>query len=1005
MKPARIFFRLAAVAVLLSSFATFADAQIDRATINGTVRDAAGALIAGARVTIASTQTGLQRDTTSNENGYFSLALLPVGEYRLTVEQHGFRTLALESVILRAGDVRPLEVVLQAGAVDERVEVVDSAAAPVDRASSNVGTVIRNDQVQSLPLNGRHWASLMVLAPGAVNTGSGSQNSVRFNGRGRDENNFTLDGLDQTGVKDPRQEENLRLVVSTEAVAEFRINSAAYSAEQGAGAGAQVNLVTRSGTNDYHGSVFHFIRNSSLDARSFNDRDEQDPFQLNQFGGRIGGPIIRDRTFLFFSYEGLRQRRGVTFTNLVPSDAFRDSLLAGAQGSILRTILELYPRGGVPVATNINSLELLNKNTLNEDSYAYRIDHRFNERRSLFFRGTVDDAAARIYNREDSLNTRDFEFRPANHVLQYQEIFTPSFINETRFGVNRSPLDRVDGNGRLVEGPRIDGLTRLRPTVRQQEKGTSYSLINNSSWINGRHTFRFGTEVRRIHVNVAESTILELRFRNLADFAANRLDNFDLNTELPMLGERRTYYLPYFQDDFRITPTFTINLGLRYEYYTVGKEVRDRGRVFDFACGGYCPAGTEWYAPDRNNWAPRIGFAWSPAALEGKTTIRAGYGVYYAPGQNDDINAAIDNARDRFQLTRSQASTLSYPVEPFIGQGRPALPSPRALDRNRRDAYTQSWSLGVVQELPGQFTGVVTYVGSSSHKLFSRTNLNVINPATGQRPLPAFGEVDSKENRGNSSFHALQLSLYRRLTRGFSIGTEYMWSHAISDFAGAGESGQPQDVNNLRGERASTDFDIRHTFTTNYILDLPFGKGKRWAGEGAAAAVLGGWQLSGITVARTGRPVNVTISRSTNDLPDRSSRSIQRPNVVAGVDIVGNRQGNSGFLNPMAFSVPAAGTYGNAPRNIGRGGGVLQFDAALAKAIPLTERHRLNFRLDVFNLFNRVQYDQPDGFLGSVGSNGVLTRNPLFGVSTLPLSVDVGTGTARSLQFSLRYSF
>jgi hypothetical protein len=484
------------------------------------------------------------------------------------------------------------------------------------------------------------------------------------------------------------------------------------------------------------------------------------------------------------------------------------------------------------------------------------------------------------------------------------------------------------------------------------------------------------------------------------------VDNFDLNGEQAMLGARRWFLMPYVQDDWRVSDKLTLNLGVRYDYYSVVNEANGRGRVFDLACNGFCAPGTPWFEPDRNNFSPRLGFAY---AMTNKTSVRGGFGIFYGPGQNDDVNAAIDNARDRFTLTRSQAATLSYPVTNFVGQGRPALPAPRANNRQRRDFYSQNWSLSFVQELPMNFTGVVGYVGNSAHKLFNRSNLNTINPVTRTRPLPTFGEVDTKENRGNSNFNALQLSLYRRLSRGFSFGAEYMWSHAISDFGGSGESEQPQDVNNLRGERGNTEFDVRHNFTANYIWELPFGNGRRFAsGNGLTEFLFGGYSLSGITAMRTGRAVNVTISRSNTLLPDQNGRSLQRPNLVSGVSVIGNRDGNRGFINPAAFGLPAAGVYGNAPRNAARGPNLIQFDAALAKQFRITENHRLDFRLDVFNVFNRPQYGQPDGLLGTVTYTNnvpVLTPNPLFGTSTTPLSVDIGTGTARSLQFSLRYNF
>ncbi|MFN0124327.1 MAG: TonB-dependent receptor domain-containing protein [Blastocatellia bacterium] len=998
---------------LLFLLSISAFAQVDRATVSGTVKDAAGALAPAAKVTINAPLTGFTREVVTGANGFFTLPAVPVGAYNLKVTLAGFATSSVDNIVLGPGDARTIEVTLQVGAVSNVINIVETSAAPLDSSSPTVGTVIRNEQVQNLPLNGRHWASLMALAPGAVNTGSGNQNNVRFNGRGRDENNFTLDGVDQTGVKDPRQEENLRLVVSTEAISEFRINTATYAADQGNGAGAQVNLVTRTGTNEWRGSVFHFLRNSAADARLWNDLDSvRDPFQLNQFGFRIGGPVIRDRSFFFLSFEGLRQRRGVTFTNDVPSAAFRQSVAASPNAAALQPILNLYPPGTARTSNvNVDTISLQTKNRLDENSANFRFDHRFSQNHSFFFRTSVDIAKATVYNREDSLNTRNFTFRPANHVLQYQAILSPGFVNETRLGVNRSPLDRVDGNGVVGYGPRIDGFTRLRPSVTQEEKGTSYSLINNSSWASGRHTLRFGGEARRIHVNVAEGEALEFRFRGAADFLANRVDSFDFLGEQGTLGERRWYYMPFVQDDFRLSSRLTLNLGLRYEYYSVGKEVKDRGRVFDLACGGFCAPGAEWYQPDFNNFAPRLGLAW---AATPKTTVRAGFGVFYGPGQNDDINAAIDNVRDRFSLTRAQFPTLSFPVTPFLGSGRVQPFAPRALDRGRRDFYTNSWSLGIARELPAGLVGETRYVGSVSHKLFTRLAINTINPATGTRPVTAqgtttFAQGDAKENRGNSNFHAFQASLHRRVGRGFNMGVEYMWSHAISDAGGSGESEQPQNSGNLRGERGNTEFDVRHTMTANYIWELPFGRGRRYVNDGAGAALLGGWQFSGIVSARTGRAINVTISRATNLLPDQNSISIQRPDLLPGVSIQGNRDGDRGFINPAAFGLPARLVYGNAPRNPARGPGLAQFDASLSRIFAVSEHRNIEFRVDGFNLFNRPQYGPPDGFLGTVTYNAAgvpaLTANPFFGQSRFPLSVDIGTGTNRSLQFSLRVNF
>lgn len=991
---------------MLSAGAICVAGQVDKAGIVGVVADPNGAVIPGASVEARSTAIGLRREATTDEAGGFVISSLPIGTYELKVSVKGFADQIIAPIVLRVGETARIEVSMSVAGSDAQVEV-QAIAPPIDKTTATGGTVIESDLISNLPLNGRHWASLMGLAPGAVNTGSGSQNSIRFNGRGRDENYWTLDGVDQTGVKDPRQEENLRLVVSSEAIAEFRVNTQMFSAEQGTASGAVVNIVSKSGTNRFKGSLFEYVRNEKLNARSFADvlSTKAPPFKLNQFGGSAGGPVIKNKLFFFGSYEGLRQRRTITVTDLVPSDTFRAQVAASPFAAALTPILNVYPRGGTPVNANTNRLERSVKNTLNENSFNFRIDVNWNERQSMFFRGVVDKADASFYNRGDGINQRVFRFLPANFTYQYQQIFSSSLIMETRFGFNRSPLERTDGNQVIADGPRIDGFTRLRPTVDQSEKGTSYSIANNFTWTRGRHTLRFGGEIRFIHVDVSESQVLELRFRSAALFLQNRVDNFTLNTKQELQQTRREYYLPFVQDDFRIRPNITLNLGLRYEYYSVAREKNGRGRVFEFACGGFCPAGYRWYLPDKNNFAPRFGFVWG--LFGGKTVFRTGYGVFYSPGQNDDVNNPIDNERDRFSLASSGSLQLSYPVTPFISQGV-ALFAPRALQPDRRDMYSHNYTASIVQELPFGLTGVLGYNGSIGRNIFSRTYYNTLDPVTLTRQLPAFGEIDTKENRGRSSFNAMQISLYRRAARGLTLGSEYMWSHSINTFAGAGESGYPQDVRNLEGERGDSETDIRHVFTSYLTYGLPFGRNKAWARSGFASAILGDIELSGIVSVSSGRAVNITITRPTNDLPDRNPNAVLRPNLVPGVPIRGNRNGSTGWFNPAAFAMPAPGTWGNAARNIGRGPGLAQFDLSLAKSVRFGERYRLQLRGDLFNVFNRTQYANPGGLLGNVtasGSSRTLNIDPLFGVSTAPLSQDIGTGTPRSLQLAVRFIF
>ena len=411
--------------------------QTSTAVLQGTVTDPAGALVPRAAVKIQQLGTGLERQTLTGESGTYALNLLPVGTYIVTVEASGFKQARVQSVVLEIGQTRTLDVKLEVGEIQQTIEV-EGTTQPLDRNSAVIGTVIGTQQIREIPLNGRHWASLMALAPGAINTGDGSQQTIRFVGRARDDNNWTFDGLDATGVKDPRQEAALRLVISTDTIAEFRVNSTLYSAESGSGAGGQVNLVSKAGSNEFHGSVFEFFRNDYLDARNPFDSSKQ-PFRLNQFGGNIGGPIIRNRTFFFTNYEGLQQRVTSRLTNDVPSAAFR----ARATSATPRQLLDAYPVGNLRTSNaDIDQAQANGKQSWRENSASLRIDHRFNDSNTFFARYNVDDGVIFAPRSVIESDRQNDNFRPSNFVMQFQRVFSPNVVNEWKIGSNRSTLNR-----------------------------------------------------------------------------------------------------------------------------------------------------------------------------------------------------------------------------------------------------------------------------------------------------------------------------------------------------------------------------------------------------------------------------------------------------------------------------------------------------------------------------------------------------------------------------------
>jgi hypothetical protein len=965
-------------------------AQLDRATLAGTVADTSRAAIPDATVTIVSSETGLRREVETGANGTFAFSLLPIGVYTVTVTHAGFRTVSMKDLRLAVGDNRTVNIDMELSTLETSV-TVESTLAPLESTSAVVGTVIGSQHMREIPLNGRHWASLMALAPGAINTGEGNQQSIRFVGRARDDNNWTFDGLDATGVKDPRQESALRLIISTDTIAEFRVNSTLYSAESGSGAGGQVNIVSKSGTNELHGSLFEFLRNDHLDARNPFDTSKQ-PFRLNQFGGNVGGPIIRNRTFFFTNFEALRQRVTQTLTGDVPSTAYRSR----ASSDTVRELLDAFPAGNVRTTDpDIDRVQADRGQSWTENSGSLRIDHRFNDRNTLFGRYNVDDGV-NVSPRGVMLgDVQNDNFRPSNFVMEFQRVFSPSVVNEWKAGFNRSTLHRFT-YGTLPASIAVAGFMTLNQSNGLVENGTSYSLIDNLAITRGRHTLKLGIEIRRAHVNVADPTndSLSITYSNRANFLANRVDSVAITGGADVLGTRKTYYYGYAQDDFKVRHNLTLNLGLRYEYYGVNREVHDIYRVFDlYTCRGFCPHGTPWYFPDRNNFDPRIGLAWSL----GKTVIRTGAGVYHGPGQIDDVNTSLDNVQERLSLTTLEAPGLSYPVTPFLKLAQDIGVTPRSLQRDRRDLYTIQWGFSIQRELPRGFLTQVGYVGNSGVKLFARQYINNVDPVTKVRPLPTFGRMDEKRQDGKSTFHALQLSLHRRVAKGLTLGTEYMWSHAINDGnLGGGEGAQPQIAACRACDRGNSAQDIRHTITSNWMYQLPFGPGERYLNTGVTSKILGGWEASGIWTARTGRMLTIGISRSASAVPDGNT-SGQRPNVVPGVSIypAGGPTFNQWF-NTAAFAIPANGTWGNAGRAIGVGPGLFQVDFSLQKNTRIAERKSLVFRIEMFNISNRIQAGNPGTTLTSPAS---------FGLTTSGLNRTIGTGTSRQVQLAMRLNF
>ena len=985
---------LATILALFSGVVVYG--QVDRANLNGTVMDSSRAVVADARVEVVSRETGLKRAANTGPTGIYSITGLPIGTYDVTISRAGFRTFEVTGIQLFVGETRTMDAELQLGTVSEELQV-EATVAPLETTNARVGAVLEHQQLDDIPINGRNWATLETLAPGAINAGSGGQRDIRFVGRGRDDNNFTFDGIDATGVQEQSQKADARLNISLESIAEFRVESAVYTAESGASGGAQVNAVSKTGTNVLHGATFEFFRDNALDARSPFDPSEIPPFRMNQFGANLGGPIARNRTFFFVNYEGIRQSLTQTVVGFVPNAAFRSKVLASSP--VLKPILDAWPIGQTPVDASTDLYTAAGVNSVRENSVTARVDHTATDRTSLFVRYNIDDAF--IDKPFDSIGSRDTEsIRPSNLVVQAMHVFSDYAVNETKFGMNRSPFRHPVLGTAPVAVQSVPGFTDLSPDQLDLEVGTTFSWSDNLSIIRGRHTVKMGADVRRIlldntSVGIALTTIA---FNSPNDFVNNRIDSVGVDGLLGVGQMRRSFWMGYAQDQFKVRPNLTLNLGVRYEYYSVMSEASGHIAVVDFACGGFCPAGTPMYSPDRNNFAPRLSVAWVPGGADGRTTIRSGFGVYYSPNQNDDFSDPHESTAARFALSSADVSNLSYPLTPFLGLLQDRGASPKGIDRSRKDGYYENWDLLIQRQVAHNFTGQVGYIGSVGRNLFGGRQVNLKDPITGKRPIPQFGQFQIKYNDSNSSFHSFVASLQRSFTSGWLWQTQYIWSHAIADGSvGTGETAQVENASCRECDRSSANFDVRHNVVMNSVYQLPIGPGRtHWNAKGAAGNLIGGWQVSGILSARTGLPVNITVTRKAADMLDGNNRN-QRPDLVPGVPIYTTDQPITNWFNPAAFAVPAKGTWGNLGRNVARGPRFWEVDSALEKTTPVGGKMNVKVRAEAFNLFNRPIFANPAANISAVSSFGRITNVLNAGA--------VGTGTPRRMQLMVRVEY
>jgi hypothetical protein len=975
--------------LLLCTFSAAAFAQYEQAAITGTVRDPQGAFVADAQIQIQQNDTGFIRTTTSNSSGLFSLNGLALGRYTFVASHEGFREAKLIDIWLAVGQTRTIEVTLGLAARSEDVSV-NARISEIEQTSAAIGSRIEHQQVDALPLNGRNWSSMLPLIAGAIDPGTADQRSVRFAGHGRDDTNFTLDGIDAGGISNQPQKSQIRIAIPTESIAEFKVDSTLFPAETGVGSGAQMVLASTSGSNAFHGDVFEFLRNDVFDARNPFALQKQ-PFRLNQFGASFSGPIVKNRTFVYAAFEAYRQRLDQALQGFTPSASYRAQLIA--QSPALAPVINAYPLGTAHQASDATTdvFNGLSPQRADETSGSIRFDHRFSEKTVGFFRINVDESVAD--NPLGNLRDRSIaDARPINSVIGVDQVLSPSMLNEVRLGFNQV-MFRSQQATSAPYTLKVTGFTNVSSSKTKEEDDTSAAIIDNFTLTYGRHTIKAGVEVRRVYMNPGSSSDGTLTYTSRANFLANVLDSASVTSTLPLKRLRKSQVFAFLQDEYKLASNLTLNLGVRYSFFNVFHETDGRARPFDFAtCGGLCALGAEFSTPRTKDIDPRVAFSWAPTALHGRTVIRSGFGIYHGDGQMEDQNLPASNDVAAYALNSKQIVGLAYPILPFLATATGTL-SPRAQNRNRKDEYATQWGLTIQQEMAGRIVGSVGYTGNKGTNLQTITYQNVADPVTGAIPFPQYGQVQYRTNDSNSTFHALQLSARRSVQHGLLLTANYMWSHSINDgSAGGGETDatSPENVFCRACERASAATDIRHFFALNSVYQIPYR-------SHILQPVLSGWSLSGITTARSGRPINIIISRSASVVPGGYNLT-QRPDLVPGVSLTppgGSTPGH--WFNPAAFAVPAAGTWGNAGRNLGRGPSLYQIDMSLAKRVTITEKMGVEFRAEAFNILNRAQLGDPTGDVTVPAQFGIIMST----INTTP----VGSGTPRQLQLMLRLSF
>jgi hypothetical protein len=1069
MLSRRIAFFLMLVAALLATSSALGQST---ATIQGTVTDSKGAVLPNATIVVRNRNTSTERTTQTDTDGLYQVAALPVGLYSVEVRVQGFKTQVADHVTLEVAKTLVQNFQMEVGAISEQV-LVSSDVPVIETATTSVGTVINQRTVQEIPLNGRHFVDLGLLIPGSVTPPQNGfltaplrgQGSFAINTAGNREDtvNFMINGINLNDMV----QNQITFQPSINTVQEFKADNSTFSAEYGRNSGAIVNIATRSGTNDYHGELFEFLRNDFFDARNFFERTpDPAPFKRNQFGFNLGGPLNvlnfgeggpvfgykgRNKTFFFFSYEGLRQRQGLTISGVtVPTLAQR----AAVTDPVIKQLLQLIP----PPNVGANGFAGSATAPVNIDQGTLDVNHNIgvNDRLHGYYALQRDERGEPTLQGNSVPGFGDTrQSRRQIFTLNETHTFGSAVVNEVRFGFNRihisftpnaqlNPLDFGIKNG-VTEAIGLPQMTVTGTGLNfggpagfpQGRSDTTYVVSDTLSYLRGNHSFRFGGEWRRFYNNNTNRDTGSFAFANMAAFLAGTANTFTVT-----LGDVSSAIaqgaLGFFvQDNYKVRPNLSFELGFRYDWLMSPTERFDR--FVDYlpetnslvrVNNGIAPV----YHTNAQNFQPRLGFAWDPFK-DGKTSVRGAYAIL---ADQPVTNLVTGNATNppfatAVALPANTTTQLFNATDP--GHAVPGTTvSPSSSDPEFNNAYIQSWNLNVQRELRQGLAVTVGYFGSKGTHLRISRNLNqtflnaALNPV---RRFPALSpnspiapgvpllNITFREGTSNSNYNALWVTANKRMGRGLQFNASYTFSKSIDYNSQSSQGVTVQDSYNLRGDRGLSDFDVRHRFVISGLYELPL-KGNQ---------LKEGWQFSFIEQSQSGNPVTLLAGNAgalAGGIPAANANSLTglatlRPDVSGPVTIspapAATGIGVQWFPNQVCDprpggSCPSGATvvlpvqfingrtiyhFGSMGRNVVIGPSFHNTDLSLIKRTKLTETQMIEFRWEVFDVFNHANFGQP-GRIAQVGSTN-------FGVITNTRFPTGDSGSSRQMQFALKYKF